>query len=269
MLDYLRLIRPLNCIMSAIAVYIATVVSGLGLYPGVETAYAMLAVFFVCGAGMAVNDYFDIDADKINRPKRPLASGKIGKNTALLYAFFLFALGIFFSFMINRTTLIVAIIASLLLLLYAWKLKKVMLVGNIITSILVALTFLFGGFIKMNIASLLPLALLAFLSNLGREIYKSIDDIMGDKKANVATIAVKFGVMKAKLLASIFVIAAVALSVVPFVLGTLGFVYLFFAAIADMLFILSIVVPVRFSAKLCKIAMLVALIAFFVGAAAK
>ncbi len=265
---YIQLIRPLNCIMAAFAAYIGIILSGLGIYPTLVYAYALAAVFLICAGGMAINDYFDFEIDKINRPKRPLPSEKVSRKSALLFSIVLFIIGIGLSYLIGKYALFIAAFASLLLIAYAWKLKKIMLVGHVAVSLLVALTFIFGATINMNYTGVLLLSVLAFFSNMGREIFKSINDIMGDKKMGVGSLPVKFGVIRAKLIATVFILIAIIFSFVPFLLKTFGTVYLFFVVIADMIFLLSIALPLKLSEKLCKLAMMIALIAFLVGAVA-
>ena len=86
MFAYLEVIRPLNCLMAALAVYIATVIAGGSFYPADIVIYGMASVFLICGAGMIINDYFDTDIDRINKPDRPLPAGRIKKNIALSYS---------------------------------------------------------------------------------------------------------------------------------------------------------------------------------------
>ena len=265
MLAYIEIIRPLNCFMAAMAVYIATIVAGAAFYPSTLVIYGMAAVFLICGAGMIINDYFDIEMDRINKPDRPLPSARIKKNAALVYSSLLFAIGIILAYTINTYCFYLAIFASLLLIVYPAVLKKMILVGHLSISFLVALSFVFGGFITMNYLPTLLLALLAFLANTGREIYKSVEDVLGVKTLGIKTLPMKFGVIKAKAIASAFIILAIMLSFVPFLLGIFGYVYLLFVIIADIVFLIAILLPTRFSSKACKIAMIIALIAFLTG----
>ncbi len=265
---YIQLIRPMNCLMAAFATYIGMILAGLGIYPTPVSAYALASVFMICAGGMAINDYFDFEIDKINRPKRPLPSEKISRKSALLFSIALFIIGTGLSYLIGKYALFIAAFSSLLLIAYAWKLKKIMIAGHVAISLLVALTFIFGATINMNYMGVLLLAILAFFSNMGREIFKSINDIMGDKKMGVGSLPVKFGVIRAKLIATVFILIAIIFSFAPFLLKTFGTVYLFFVVIADMIFLLSIALPLKLSEKLCKLAMMIALIAFLMGAVA-
>ncbi|MFH0837360.1 MAG: UbiA family prenyltransferase [Candidatus Aenigmatarchaeota archaeon] len=266
---WINIIRPVNGIMSALAVFIAAMVTGavsLSALASVPVFLAMLIVFLINSAGMVINDIYDIEIDKINKPKRPIPSGKISIKSAKIYASLLFIIGIILSVFINPYALGLAIIASLLLIAYAAKFKKTLLLGNIIISILVGLSFIYGGLINMSIIPVFTLALLAFFANLGREIYKTCEDILGDKQAHVESIAIKYGVLRAKMLGSVFIALAIAMSIVPFILGILGISYLVIVIIADIVFILAIISPIAKSSKYVKIAMMIALLSFLIGA---
>ena len=263
---YLSILRPLNGVMSIIAVWIGSLIAGAPLMPSFAVVLGMISVFLISGGGMAINDFFDAEIDKLNRPKRPIPSGKISSRKALIYSGALFVVGCAFSYLVNFDTLVTAIIVSGLLIAYAAQLKKTILIGNLIISGLVALTFVYGGLILGNYVALLPLALLAFLANTSREIYKTIDDTLGDRKYNVNSLALKIGVTNARIVANIFLIVAVIFSFVPYFLKILGPVYLFFVILADIVFISVAVAPVKYGSKLIKVAMLLALVAFFFGA---
>lgn len=263
---YLEIIRPMNGFMAVFGTWIGMLVGGSPIYPDIFTLLGLLAVFFIQSGGMAVNDYCDIGIDRINRPGRPLPSGRISGKSALLYAAALFATGIIASYFINMIAFGVAALAAALLVLYAARLKKTMLLGHVIVSLLVALTFVFGGIVAGNHAPALLMAFMAFLSNNAREIYKSVEDALGDRQHKVNSIAVKAGVFRARFIAGVFVMAAIAFSFVPFFLGFFGQAYLFFVTLADIGFISAAISPSRYSAKLCKMSMLIALFAFLAAA---
>jgi len=267
-LAYIEILRPFNAVMGGIAVYVASIVAGLEIIPILPVILAMVVVFLVTGAGMAINDYFDEEIDRINKPSRPIPSGRIPSKAALLYSSILFAVAIGISYFINTEALIVAAFSSFLLIIYAWKFKKMLVIGHVSVGILTGLTFIYGGLINMNLLAVSILAGLAMLANIGREIFKTIEDVLGDEQSNVQSIPIKYGTIKAKMIASLFIMAAVAASFIPFFLGLFGFVYLFFVVGADIIFMAAIGSSTKWAPKLCKIAMNVALIAFLVGALA-
>ncbi|MFA4819633.1 MAG: UbiA family prenyltransferase [Candidatus Aenigmatarchaeota archaeon] len=266
MAAYITLLRPLNGLMSVIAVWIGALIAGAPFVPDISIIFGMVAVFLISGGGMAINDFFDVEIDKLNKPNRPLASGKISKRAALAYSGALFIIGNAAAYMISFDAFITAVVVSALLIAYAAYLKKTILIGNLIVSGLVGLTFVFGGIIIGDYLPVLPLALLAFLSNTAREIYKTVDDAMGDRRYNVNSLAIKIGVVRTRIIGNVFLIVAVIFSFVPYFLGLLGIMYMFFVLLADIIFLSAVIAPAKYSSKLIKVAMIIALIAFIAGA---
>jgi len=192
-LGYVKLMRPLNCLMTAVSVFIGGLIVSpvLGIFAAERIWTAMIAAFLISGAGNAINDYVDVEADRINKPKRPIPSGRVSRSSALTFSVLLFIIGIFLAGIINYVTFGIAVINSLLLIVYSTHLQNKMLLGNVTVSYLVASGFLFGGAALNNLLLPLLLALLAGLSNMAREIVKDLEDIEGDKKSFLKRIAKK------------------------------------------------------------------------------
>ncbi len=266
MIEYLKLIRPANCAMTAIAVYIGAVVAGASMTNPV--ILGMASAFLICAGGMSINDYYDVEADKAEKAKkkkRPVAKGAVSRENALLIAAALSLLGLAAAYLISTSAFFVALFAAFILFTYSTAKKRVVLISNIAVSFLVALSFIFGAVIAGHASAVFFLALLAFLANMGREVYKDIEDVLGDKKIGRKTLALHIGVLNAKSIAAAFILAAVALSFVPFFV-TQDYVYLFFIAIADIVFIAAILAPLALRTKLSKLAMAIALVAFYAAA---
>ena len=108
------------------------------LVTGNFTLRALLAcfvVFIVTGGGNTINDYFDYKIDIINKPERPIPSGRISLKTTLIYSLSLFTIGIIFAFIIGVLPGIITLFSSSLLILYAYKisneeLKRVIIPGK-------------------------------------------------------------------------------------------------------------------------------------------
>lgn len=105
----------------------------------------MAVVILVTAAGNVINDYFDAEIDAVNRPKRPIPSGAIGKKPALVYAGILFFLGLLVSWFTTPLCFGIALFNALLLVAYAYRLKSTPFFGNVAVSYLAASIFLFGG----------------------------------------------------------------------------------------------------------------------------
>ena len=260
---YFEILRPINCIMAAVAVYISIFIASGDIYN--FNFYAMAAAFFVCAGGMVINDYFDIEIDKVNKPKRPLPSGRISLKTSLIYATFLFVIGNGAAISIGIPVFLFALFNTVVEVIYAERGKQMPFVGNVMVSFLVGSLFIFGGLVANNITPLLVLAILAFLANISRELFKTAEDIRGDIGQGAKTVAVLYGKEKTEKIATVFLIVPVILSFLPVYLNILNILYLYTVLIADLIFIISII-KTRLASKLIKYGMFVALIAFVLGA---
>ncbi len=294
--SYIEILRPLNCIMSAIAVLIG----GVLVLRTVDFSIilGMIAVVLVTGSGNVINDYVDSGADRINRPKRPIPSGRIKHNTALVYCIVLFAIGIGLAAYVNVVAFFIATVNALVLILYSTSLQHKVFIGNAVVAYLVASTFLFGGAVglghNINLSLLaLPILLMVLsgLANFSREIIKDLEDFEGDKRSFLKRIKnrvkgalERFGLGKGGIssklsertyvaVAIVSLVAAIIISPLPYLLNILSLSYLIVLVPTDLAFALSIYTLVnrrsnnRYAKtqKRIKIGMFLGLISFIVG----
>ena len=172
---------------------------------------------FVTSAGNIINDVLDIEIDKINRPERPLPKGDISSSTAVLtYILFSFS-AIIIAIQINLSALIIVLFTTGILILYSYKFKYYPLFGNAVVAFFTGLAFIYGGIAANNWYLAIIPASFAFFINFIREIIKDMEDVKGDKKANVITYPVKFGFTYSKRVALILTLLLIALTTVPFI----------------------------------------------------
>ncbi len=263
---YWEILRPFNCMMAAAAAIIGLAIAG-GLEL-VAAALIFLTVFLITGGGNAINDYYDREIDAINRPKRPIPSGRISSRAAFNYSLALFVAGCLFAGLVNQICLAVAAFNSVLLFLYARNLKATPLAGNICVAFLTGSAFLFGGAAAGGeglLANQVPF-LLSFLVSMSREIAKDIEDMAGDRAGGARTLPILAGERAAAALAAAFALAAVGLGFfAPF-----GRAYLVIVVVADLFFLFSVLKIARGDAtgaqKALKKGMAVALVAFMAAA---
>jgi geranylgeranylglycerol-phosphate geranylgeranyltransferase len=281
---YLELMRYKNCLMAGLAAVIGTIIAfnimiskahgsyAHGNFQFFDTGLVFLVVFLVSGAGNAINDYFDIKIDSVNRPDRPIPSGRVKLKEALYFSYLLFALGTTLAFSINSVCGSIALFNSILLTFYAKTLKGTPLLGNLSIGYLTGSTFLFGASV-FGIEGLRTLFLLFVLSALAitaREIVKDIEDMEGDKIEGADTLPLRIGARKASFLAVSIGFLAVFLSPLPYLMSMLGLRYLYLVLLSDFGFLAAIhQILVRNnpakSSKMFKIAMFFALLAFVAG----
>ena len=263
----IELMRPANCIMAAIAIIIGFFIAGgVDYWAG---AIAALSGFLVCAGGQTINDYFDRKIDAITSKHRPIPSGKISAKKALWVALSLFILGIGFASLINVTSQFIAILMTILLIAYPLFMNKIKYVGNVIVAAGTAITFIYGAASAGNVLPLIiALAIIAFFSNMGRELVKDIEDMKKDSKAK-RTVPLIIGIIQAKVFAFLYYTLAIILSVLAYFTFHLNSAYLLVALIGATLFIHSIEILIKNNPKksqiFSKYGMIVSLIAFIMA----
>ncbi len=267
--SWLRIVRPINGLMGVVATIISGFI-GVGLslpshiYPLIA---ASVAVFLVTSGGNIINDYVDVETDKMNHPDRPLVTGSISRSSAKTVFLAMFIAAVIISgIFISIVALAVVILAEAFLGIYEFRTKKMGFIGNVMISILVGMIFVFGGIAVDSINKMLILFVMAALANLSREIIKDIEDVKGD--VDRKTLPKSIGVKYAAVVAAVSALIAVSFSYLPYYLGIFKIFYLFIVAVSDALFIISAITIIRnpgISQQVSKIAMIVGLLSFAVG----
>jgi len=234
---FLRLMRPVNCLMMGFAVIVGVALAGQSYSSSSwhSLVYGFITGFMLTGASMAINDYYDREIDAINEPQRPIPSGAVKSQGALAFAFILTAIGFAASVLTSIFCFFVALIAWVVFVTYTTVGKRSGLPGNLLVSICVATPFIYGSVVAADAVQLnvLLFALMAFLSNTGREITKGIVDVKGDEARNVRTLAVRFGEKSAAIAAVAFYLFAVSLSPIPWFLDLVSFWFIPLVAVTD------------------------------------
>ena len=194
---------------------------------------ACLAAALITAAANAVNDYFDVDIDRINRPERPIPSGQVGRNEALSFSIVFFLGAIAVALKIHGAAVLTAVFFSLLLVAYSAKFKRTVLIGNVIVSLSTAAAFIFGGLAVGSVRAAIFPALFAFLMHLSREVIKDIEDMRGDHSQGAVTLPIRHGVKAAITVTVVLLTMLIAATIVPAALGIYGRWYLLIVAAVD------------------------------------
>ncbi|MFQ6088894.1 MAG: geranylgeranylglycerol-phosphate geranylgeranyltransferase [Candidatus Methanofastidiosia archaeon] len=201
------LLRPPDLLLAAIGCFIGALIASDSVREYLkEIVFADLAAVLGSGAATSINDYYDVDIDRINRPHRPLVSGEVRRSEALLLTFTMVVLGLALSYMINIFCFAVAVMSAILLFLYSFKFKRVILLGNLTVAYLMSMAILFGGIAVENVGILIPLGIAAFLVGLSREIMKDIEDVRGDLERGIRTLPIVYGERGSRIFSAILLI---------------------------------------------------------------
>ena len=221
---YLELSRPINGLIALISVLLGGFFA-VGTLNHLDVLTVAISALLLLSAGNAFNDYCDYEIDRINKPQRPIPSGRVQRRGALIFAIVLLSIGVVLGFLVNRYAALIALVVSSCLIAYALWLKRTPLVGNLVVGMLTGLTFIAGGVAVMSIRGVLVPAIFAFLFTTAREIVKDIEDTEGDIENRAKTIAV-ISKRVAVLMALVFMFAVILFSPIPYLLDWYSWRYL-------------------------------------------
>ncbi|MGC8479788.1 MAG: UbiA family prenyltransferase [Candidatus Micrarchaeia archaeon] len=274
----LRLTRIEHSIMLVVAVLAGELLT-LGKLPSILIlAFSLITPIFISMASFAINDYFDVEVDKLNKKKRPLVTGEITKNEAIYITIICLFIGVFTSLFINIYAFLIAVIFGALAMLYSYKLKELPILGNLYIAFSMAIPFIYGDFVVKNtlVLSIYIVSIMIFLSGVAREIHGTIRDYEGDRKRNVVSLPHLIGIKPSAVIAAILYLIAVLISAYLFLnLNQFqNFAYLFLIAITDIILIyVSVGYIIKkskkfydFSRNISLVAMSIALVAIFITA---
>ena len=270
-LEFLKLVRFEHALMLAVAVFIAEAIV-LGSIPAISSILLLswLVPAFSEMGSFALNDYLDMESDKINKKMTPLVRGAISPKFAYPFSIFAFLISTLAAFFINWPAFIIAFLFNLLAIAYNFRLKDMPLLGNAFIGLTMAIPFIFGNFVVANELNtlVLILAALAFISGLAREIIKTVQDMEGDAKARKArTLPILIGERNSLMIASLLYVIFLPLAIAPFYFGLpQHIVSLGLVGLADLGILYILIGILRFpGAETFKTARNVSLAALFLG----
>jgi geranylgeranylglycerol-phosphate geranylgeranyltransferase len=202
---------------------------GAGKVPAfLVSFFGFLAVFFISSSANILNDYFDLETDRVNAPDRPLPSGLVSPQEVILLGAFTALLGLTAAALVNLPALLVGGLFWCIGFLYNWKMKATGLPGNLLVSSCVAGMFLFGG---VSVSApwnpvVWSFGLMVFFFDLGEEIASGAMDEEGDRKRGGRSIAILKGRQAALNLASLMFAISILIGLIPYLMGWLGVPYL-------------------------------------------
>lgn len=212
-----KISRPLNFLIAFASIVVAGLIASTIHSITTDVWFAALSGALIGAGGNIINDVFDVEIDKINRPKRILPSQLLSLRTAkVLYTLFNLT-GIVLAIQINIAAVIIALTAIVIIFLYSYSLKRIPLAGNFVVSFFTGMAFIYGAVATGNwIAGIIP-GVFAVMTNMIREIVKDMEDVAGDVSYSVITFPSKYGFDSSVKLIFVLTIILILLTTVPFV----------------------------------------------------
>ena len=226
-----KIIRPANFLITFFSITVAALICATGLFSLSKIFLAALSGALAAASGNVINDIFDIEIDKINRPDRPLPSGRMSLNEASVLYFLLIVMSLVAAYFVNHAAFIIDLTALTILFFYSFRFKKIILIGNLIVAFLTALAFIYGGIAVGNFKDALIPASFAFLINFIREIVKDMEDIDGDLKSGISSFPHRYGFNRAKIIIATLSLLLIGATIYPFVAKIYGLEYLLIIAV--------------------------------------
>ncbi|MFD2933329.1 geranylgeranylglycerol-phosphate geranylgeranyltransferase [Spirosoma flavum] len=186
-----------------------------------------LSTVCIAAAGYIINDYFDIKIDLINKPERVVIGRYLKRRVAMGVHQVLNVVGCLLGLYLSRWVFLADVLSVSLLWFYSAQFKRQPLIGNVVISLLTALSLVvMAVYYRQNTEMLLIYALFSFGISLVREIIKDMQDIRGDARFGCRTLPIVWGLRRTKYL--LYVLIGVFLISLFFIANSLHNVRLTF-----------------------------------------
>ena len=218
----LALVRPRNLLIAAAGVAVGGVLALGRIAVPAALGWAMASALGLGGAGNAANDVFDLEADRINRPLRPLVTGELSRQAAIAIAGVAGGFGLFAAWWVSPALFVLAVLALAVMLAYSPWLKSRGIRGNLAVAVVASLPLTYGAVAEGDWrAGLVPSALAALL-HLAREIVKDVEDVAGDLALGRRTLPIVWGTEAGFLAAAGILVLFVPVALLPWAAGWYG-----------------------------------------------
>lgn len=236
---FLKLIRPINLIIIALTMYgVRFYIQTVNYFQKIDDNkfdffLLVFSTILIAAAGNIINDYFDVKADRINKPEKLIITKHIKRRWAILIHWIFngiaFSIAVYLSFKYQSLWFVLIHLLSInVLWFYSMLFKRKILTGNLLIAgltalvpLLVMIYFKVGNSIHLaysefdsdswvaviDYSIIYLLAIFAFIQNLAREIVKDAQDVKGDKLIYVKSLPIVIGEKKSLFLVSILLLA--------------------------------------------------------------
>ena len=216
---YWELARPFTLVAPALGMFTGSVIA-LGAAPAVpitawviaKVAIGTLMAAVLNAASNALNQVTDLAADEVNKPKRPIPSGRVTPSEALTLAAGLYVAAFLLCIPLGPQCALLAGTAAVLTVLYSappFRLKAVPYLANVVIAIPRGLLLKVAGWACVrDFGRLEPwyIGLIFGLFLLGATTTKDFADMAGDARAGFRTLPVIHGPRRAAWLISPFLV---------------------------------------------------------------
>ncbi len=228
-------VRGYNILVVVIAQYLASVYIFAHDKPvkdvllDLNLLMLVLASSATIAGGYIINNFYDSEKDLINKPRKTMLDRLVSQNTKLSFYFVLNFLAVVFASYVSFKAVIFFSMYIFAIWIYSHRLKKLPLVGNVVSAILTVTPFFVIFIYYQNFEKVVFVhGIFLFLLISMRELTKDLENIKGDLALNYRTIPVVYGEKMSKLMLTIVVVLTVISAFVLIFFFKIGHMYYFF-----------------------------------------
>lgn len=240
---YMEVTRPLNTAFLMLITALTPHIIGATLSDLQMTSLtlAALSLGLISAGAYALNDYHDVEIDKINVPYRSIPRGAVSVAEVKKLGSSLTGVGVLISWFVTIPAPLILCTYTILLLLYNKKYKK-SIFKNLLIGVACGFSVLVGTVVAQTV-NLISILFMIFIviTTIARELYKDIEDLEGDRYLNIHTIPSRLGPGVATLIASGLLAIVVVFSPMFYLFGFMNSKYLLIVLSADLIFLYCIV----------------------------
>lgn len=236
-LSLFSIVRGYNILMIVLAQYLASIYILAHELPlrlvvfDLRLFVLVMASALVIAGGYIINSFYDSEKDLINKPRKSMLDRLVSQQTKLSTYFVLNFLSVLLASYVSFRAVVFFSAYIFGIWLYSHKLKRIPLVGNLVSATLSITPFFVVFVYYRNFETVIFVhALFLFLLILARELIKDMENILGDMAQNYKTLPILYGMRFSKICIS----ALILLTLIPALLliynFEVGYMYLYFMA---------------------------------------
>jgi len=228
-------VRGYNILVVVLAQYLASIYIFASDKPlknvlfDVNLLMLVLATAAVIAGGYIINNFYDSEKDLINRPNKTMLDKLVSQNTKLSFYFVLNFSAVVMASYVSFKPVLFFSFYIFAIWFYSHKLKKMPIIGNVVSSILTLTPFFVIFVYYHNFKSVVFVhATFLFLIIAIRELTKDLENIKGDLTLNYRTIPIVYGERTSKKMISVLVVATLFPVYFLITKFDVGYMYVYF-----------------------------------------
>lgn len=228
-------VRGYNILVVVLAQYLASIYIFASDKPlknvlfDVNLLMLVLATAAVIAGGYIINNFYDSEKDLINRPNKTMLDKLVSQNTKLSFYFVLNFSAVVMASYVSFKPVLFFSFYIFAIWFYSHKLKKMPIIGNVVSSILTLTPFFVIFVYYHNFKSVVFVhATFLFLIIAIRELTKDLENIKGDLTLNYRTIPIAYGERTSKKMISVLVVATLFPVYFLITKFDIGYMYVYF-----------------------------------------